>query len=201
MQWDSVSRRIRSLLLTVVFHYRKRQSSRELHSVYTVNFDLEVKLSLEVLWLRSVSSLFYGWGSVRRLFSPQNWSRKFLHFSISDDKIFLFANVLFLNKSSPFLIDDVRFKELFRFYKDMAQYVLNGILTLLDQRNNPVAILSLLNFLLFLIFMLLGHSHRQWPLYLLNQVDTFLFQKCCLAFSSFLSLKSSFCSFGFCFVF
>uniref|UniRef100_A0A6P7H3K8 Nuclease HARBI1 n=1 Tax=Diabrotica virgifera virgifera TaxID=50390 RepID=A0A6P7H3K8_DIAVI len=48
--------------------------------------------------------------------------------------------------SDPFAIQNTRFIQLFRLNKDMAQYVLNKILLVLNQDNNPVAITSILKF-------------------------------------------------------
>lgn len=42
--------------------------------------------------------------------------------------------------SDCFSINELRFKDLFRLNKDMARYILNGILPLLALENNPVAI-------------------------------------------------------------
>ncbi|CAH2017698.1 unnamed protein product [Acanthoscelides obtectus] len=47
---------------------------------------------------------------------------------------------LMRNQSDPFSFEDVRFKELFRLNKDMAKYVLNGIIPHLNQVPNPVAV-------------------------------------------------------------
>lgn len=63
-------------------------------------------------------------------------------------------------QSNPFSIDDLRFKELFRLNKDLAQYVLNGIVPLLNQGNNPVAIPSILKFFGVLHFYATGTYQR-----------------------------------------
>ncbi|XP_030747090.1 putative nuclease HARBI1 [Sitophilus oryzae] len=62
--------------------------------------------------------------------------------------------------SDPFSIEDVRFVELFRLNKDMAQYVYNGIGPNMVQTNNPVAIPSILKFFGVLRFLATGAYQR-----------------------------------------
>lgn len=63
------------------------------------------------------------------------------------------------DESDPFSIDDIRFKELFRLNKDMARYVLNDILHLLNNRNN-LAIPGVLKFFAVLNFYATGTYQR-----------------------------------------
>ena len=63
-------------------------------------------------------------------------------------------------QSDTFLIDDTRFIELFRLNKDMAQYVLNGIIPQLSQGNNPVQIPGVIKFFGALFFFISGSYQR-----------------------------------------
>ncbi|CAH2000557.1 unnamed protein product [Acanthoscelides obtectus] len=63
---------------------------------------------------------------------------------------------LMRNESGPFSLEDVRFKGLFRLNKDMAQYVLNGIIPHLNQVPNPVAVPVILKFFAALHFYATG---------------------------------------------
>lgn len=62
--------------------------------------------------------------------------------------------------SDPFSIEDVRFVELFRLNKDMAQYVYNRIGPNMAQTNNPVAIPTILKFFGVLRFFATGAYQR-----------------------------------------
>lgn len=63
-------------------------------------------------------------------------------------------------ESDPFSIENSRFKELFRLNKNMAQYILNGILPQLDQTNNPVAVPGIIKFFGVLHFYATGTFQR-----------------------------------------
>lgn len=63
-------------------------------------------------------------------------------------------------QSDPFAIDNIRFVELFRLNKDMAQYMLNQILPQLDIGNNPVIIPGILKFFGTLSFYATGTYQR-----------------------------------------
>lgn len=64
------------------------------------------------------------------------------------------------DETNPFTIEDIRFRELFRLNKNMAQYVFNGIDPNLMQTNKPVAIPNILKYFGVLRFYATGSYQR-----------------------------------------